>query len=186
MPSIEAILTHTPIWVYALFLFLISRGVKALKPGEVTLTKLSIVPILLTAWGVHDLVRTYGVSTTSIAPWAGAACVGAMIGWRLIRSKIVKVDRVRGVLARPADYTVLPLVLLTFGMKYTLGVVGVVAPELLMDRAVWYIDLTFSGLVAGIFVGKFGCYAKRYFATATSPSDTRTVWQSNSGNPTAP
>jgi len=170
MPSIDTILTHTPIWVYALFVFLVSRGLKALKPGEVTLTKLAIVPILLTVWSVHDLVRIYGISATSVTPWAGAACIGALIGWLLIHSKVVKIDRVRGVIARPADVTVLPLVLLTFAIKYALGVVGVVAPELLMDRAVWYFDLTFSGLVAGIFVGKFGCYARQYFAPRNASS----------------
>lgn len=170
MPPIAALLTHTPLWVYALFFFLVSRGIKALKPGEVTLVKLAIVPVLLTTWGLHDLIWIYGVSSASMVPWAGAAGLGALLGWFLIRAKSLEVDRARGVILRPADYTVLPLVLLTFAVKYTFGVMGVVAPELLLDRAVWIVDLTFSGLVAGIFVGKFGCYAARYFAAASNPS----------------
>lgn len=165
MASIATILTHTPIWVYALFIFLVSRGIKALKPGEVTLAKLAIVPVLLTVWSIHDLVRIYGLSVTSVVPWAGAACAGALLGWLLIRRTTVEVDRARGLIARPADYTVLPLVMLTFAVKYIFGVIGVVAPELLMDRAVWLLDLAFSGFVAGVFLGKFGCYAALYVAT---------------------
>src|SRR5262245_58858521 len=119
MPPITAILAHTPIWVYVLFFFLVSRGVTALRAGEVTLAKLAVVPVLLTVWGVYDLVRIYGLSSASIVPWAGAACVGALVGWLLIRTRPVQVDRALGVIARPADYTVLPLVLLTFAVKYT-------------------------------------------------------------------
>jgi membrane protein CcdC involved in cytochrome C biogenesis len=169
MSTAAAIFTHTPLWVYLLFFYLISRGMKALKPADVSLFKLAIVPALLTASGIHDLVRVYGPSSTSIAPWLGAACVGAFVGWLLIRTSAVEIDRTRGVIRRPPDYSVLPLVLLAFAVKYTFGVIGVVAPELLMDRGVWLLDLTVSGLVAGIFVGKFGCYAVRYFgAPATS------------------
>lgn len=171
MPSILELISHTPIWVYALFLFLVSRGIRALKPAEVALGKLAIVPGCLSLWSIHDIVQIYGISVGSVVPWIGAALVGALFGWMLIENYSITIDRARGMISRPADYSVLPLILSAFAFKYTFAIIGAVSPEVLLSTAVRLLDLTVSGLIAGIFVGKFGCYAKRYFGTPVLPQN---------------
>lgn len=44
---LHPLLSNTPLWVWALLVFLVARGVAAMKPGETSLTKLAIVPTLL-------------------------------------------------------------------------------------------------------------------------------------------
>lgn len=163
------ILLHTPAWVYVLLVFLVSRGLRARKPGEVAPARLAIVPALLTGWGIYDLVRLYGVSAGSLWPWLLALGAGAWIGAAILRGLRLEVDRQRGIIHRPADLSVLPLVLLAFGIKYAFGVVAAVSPGLLQEPAFRLLDLGASGLFAGIFVGRFAFYLRQYLA-APSPA----------------
>jgi membrane protein CcdC involved in cytochrome C biogenesis len=166
MQSLTQILSHTPAWVYVLLGYLVSRGVKAFKPAEVAPLKLAIVPALLTGWGLSDLVRLYGVSAANLLPWLGALSMGAVVGWFLIRGGLIEVDRVKGVIRRPADYTVLPLILIAFSVKFACGVMAAIAPERLAEPSLRMLDLTLSGAFAGIFVGKFVHYLTCYLSKA--------------------
>jgi hypothetical protein len=46
MDMLKLFASHTPVWVWALLIFLITRGISAMKPGETSLGKLTIVPAL--------------------------------------------------------------------------------------------------------------------------------------------
>jgi hypothetical protein len=178
MQSLTQILSHTPAWVYVLLVYLVSRGVKAFKPAEVAPLKLAIVPTLLTGWGLSDLIRLYGVSAASLLPWLGALSMGAVVGWFLIRGGLIEVDRVKGVIRRPADYTVLPLILIAFSVKYAFGVMAAIAPDRLAEPSFRMLDLTLSGAFAGIFVGKFAHYLTCYLNKAdiaSGPGPTSTL-----------
>lgn len=56
METLPQILTHTPVWVWILFVFLITRGIKARQPATVTLEKLAIIPAIFLIWDIYDLV----------------------------------------------------------------------------------------------------------------------------------
>jgi hypothetical protein len=158
------ILTHTPWWVYALFVFLVSRGIRACRPADVTLYQLALVPALLTGWGLTDLARRYGSAPAAFAPWLLALAVGIVAGAAILRAVPIRDDRARGIIHRPADFTVLPLILLAFGIKYTFAVMAAISPELLQETGFRLADVAISGFFAGIFTGKFARYMKVYFA----------------------
>ncbi|WP_191059056.1 DUF6622 family protein [Geminicoccus harenae] len=166
MEWVVGIVTQTPAWVYLLLAYLVWIGIKARRPGQVSLTRLAIVPALLTAWGLHDLVRLYGIEAATVLPWLGALGLGALLGLWLLRGRAITADRTRGLIHRLADGTVLPLVLVAFALKYTFGVVGAVSPATL-EQPFWRpVDLGAYGLFAGIFVGKFLGYLLRYLRAA--------------------
>jgi hypothetical protein len=50
------VVTHTPVWVWVLFIFLISRGIKARRPATVTLERLAIIPGIFLIWDIYDLI----------------------------------------------------------------------------------------------------------------------------------
>ena len=74
--TISGILTHTPVWVYVLLVFLISRGIKARKPATVALEKLAIIPAIFLIWDLYDMVM---YREQSVAPgpcgWWGYSAV---------------------------------------------------------------------------------------------------------------
>ncbi|MBL8576687.1 MAG: hypothetical protein JNK47_05645 [Mesorhizobium sp.] len=164
MDVVAQFLQNTPWWVYVLFFYLLSRGLAARKPGEVSLGKLAIIPVALTAWSLAELVRLYGLQPSAIAIWLVGLLVGIIFGWLLLRTMAITVDPATGVIHRPADFTLLPLILVTFGVKYAFGAIAATAPDLLQEPMFKLADLGLSGLFSGIFVGKFALYASRYRA----------------------
>ncbi|HEX2527939.1 MAG TPA: DUF6622 family protein [Geminicoccus sp.] len=164
MDRIVQILAHTPWWVYALFAYLISRGLRARKPVTVTLRELALFPALLTGLGLVELHRIHGFGPDTLGIWLLALAIGIVLGILLLRRRAFTVDRAQGVIHRPTDPTVLPLILLAFVVKYAFGVIGAMAPDMLQEPAYRVLDIGASGLFAGIFLGKFGSYVRGYLA----------------------
>jgi hypothetical protein len=164
MNTVSQFFIHTPWWVFALFVYLVWRGIRGLKPAEVSLPKLALVPVALTVWGSYELIRIYGLAPDAVAIWiVGLAC-GIAIGFLLLRHAAISVDPARGIIHRPKDATLLPLILAVFVVKYAFGAVASISPALLMEPLFRIADLGLSGLFAGIFIGKFAVYAVRYYS----------------------
>src|ERR1700678_3719319 len=70
------ILVHTPIWVWLLLAFLVSRGVAALRPREVAPRRMLILPVVFLVWGLSGLIGSRGLGVDLlIFPVAFAAGV---------------------------------------------------------------------------------------------------------------
>lgn len=164
METIVQILTHTPWWVFVLFAFLVSRGVRAFNPAEVSLVQLAIVPAVFMIWGLAGLVERYGLDPGAFALWLAALAIGAALGAAILQGAALKGDRSRGIIYRPADFTVLPLIVVAFFSKYALAVMAAMSPEIVNAVGFRIVDLGVSGVFAGIFVGKFVRYVRAYLA----------------------
>ena len=167
MEILQQFLTQTPVWVWFLLVYLIMKGVKARRPGDTTLLKMAIIPVIFTAWGLSDLVTLYGVAADTTLLWLLGIAVGSVIGWMIVSRHAIVADRAAGVIHRPADNTLLPLLLLTFAIKYSFGVIGATSPALLAEMGFRIADLVLSGLFTGIFIGKFLRYVWVWNAAAT-------------------
>lgn len=72
----QNILTHTPIYVWAILALLIYRGVIAMREREVPFKKLLIIPAIMIALSVTDIATKSGAPVTTFVPWlAGLALV---------------------------------------------------------------------------------------------------------------
>ena len=158
MDILSQFINNTPVWVWVLLVYLVMKGFQARKPGDTTLLKMAIIPVLFTVWGLVDLVSLYGVSATSSLLWLVGIAGGAAIGWNIVSRYNLIPDHVAGTIHRPADMTLLPLLLVTFSIKYGFGVIAAVSPDLLAEPAFMISDLLLSGLFTGIFIGKFARY----------------------------
>ncbi|MET0440242.1 MAG: DUF6622 family protein [Devosia sp.] len=166
MEILQQFLTQTPVWVWFLLVYLIMKGVKARRPGDTTLLKMAIIPVIFTAWGLSDLVTLYGVAADTTLLWLLGIAAGSVIGWMIVSRYAIVADRAAGVIHRPADNTLLPLLLLTFAIKYSFGVIGATSPALLAEMGFRIADLVLSGLFTGIFIGKFLRYVWVWNAAA--------------------
>lgn len=167
MEILQQFLTQTPVWVWFLLVYLIMKGVKARRPGDTTLLKMAIIPVIFTAWGLSDLITLYGVAVDTSLLWLVGIALGSVIGWLIVSRYAIVADRAAGVMHRPADNTLLPLLLLTFAIKYSFGVIGATSPALLNEFGFRIADLMLSGLFTGIFIGKFLRYVWVWNAAGT-------------------
>ncbi len=141
MDVLQQFVVQTPFWVWIILVWLIWRGIAARRPGDTNLLKMAVVPIVFTAWGLYDLMTLYGVATDTAGYWLAGIVIGAIAGWWLAARLDITVDRAAGVMRRPADYSLLPLFIVTFLVKYVFGVLGAVDPSLLAQTGFKIADL---------------------------------------------
>ena len=157
---LQQIVVHTPVWVWVLLAFLIIRGVMSMRPGETSLAKLAIVPALFTAWSLWSISTRYGASLEAWTLWLVGIAAGAGIGWLLLRRATLWVEASTGTLWRSADFSLLPLLLITFLVKYGFEVALAVLPSLLADGGFRAAYMLLTGLFTGIFIGKYCRYVR--------------------------
>lgn len=121
-------LKNTPVWVYLLFAFLLYRGIKARTPATVTLEKLALIPAIFLVWDIYDLITYRDPTLITYIQWAIGIISGAIIGYILINPGRLSRSSAPRSIHRPADYSALPFMLLTFGVKYVLGVLNAISP----------------------------------------------------------
>ncbi|GHG21706.1 DUF6622 family protein [Paracoccus aerius] len=161
-------MVQTPLWVWVLLAYLIHRGIKARRPARTSLPKLAVVPAIFTAWGLADLARLYGLEAGTAALWLAGIALGSVIGWRLLARADIRADASSGMISRPADMTLLPLLLVAFGVKYSFGVIAATSPQLLHQAGFRAADLLLCGAFTGIFIGKFARYALAHRTTRSA------------------
>ena len=83
------VVTHTPAWVWVLFIFLISRGIKARRPATVTLERLAIIPAIFLVWDIYDLVLYRTLTPATVALWTAGIFAGAALGYLLIKRAVI-------------------------------------------------------------------------------------------------
>ncbi|HCT25716.1 MAG TPA: DUF1453 domain-containing protein, partial [Stenotrophomonas sp.] len=84
MNMLQQLASQTPVWVWLLLAFLITRGIAAMKPGETSLQKLAIVPALFAAWGAWSISHRFGASLTAWSEWLAGIAMGAALAWLLL------------------------------------------------------------------------------------------------------
>ncbi|GIZ18732.1 hypothetical protein [Citrobacter europaeus] len=151
-------LEHTPVWVYLLFVFLLYRGIKARTPATVTLEKLALIPAIFLFWDIYDLITYRDPTFITYIQWVIGIISGAIIGYMLINPSRLSRGSAPRSIHRPADYSALPFMLLAFSVKYVLGVLNAVSPDVLRQPAMSAMAIITGGIFAGVFVGKFSRY----------------------------
>ncbi|RKT96462.1 UNVERIFIED_CONTAM: hypothetical protein BJ887_1711 [Enterobacter sp. WPR_3_1] len=165
------ILTHTPVWVWVLFIFLISRGLNARKPATVTLERLAIIPAIFLIWDIYDLVVYRDLTLATVALWVAGIVAGAALGYVLIKQTVITRTDAPRTLYRQPDYTALPFMMLAFGVKYVQGVMNALSPQALQQPAMSALAIVSGGVFAGVFIGKFTRYVGVYLSSAPQPAE---------------
>ncbi|HGM7333965.1 TPA: DUF6622 family protein [Stenotrophomonas maltophilia] len=158
MNMLQHLASQTPTWVWLLLAFLVTRGIAAMKPGETSLQKLAVVPVLFTVWGAWSISHRYGMSLSAWGEWLAGIGSGAALGWLLLGHVKLTFDSTTGKLWRNADYSVLPLLLVTFLVKYGFEVAFAVSPTLTTHAGASAAYLLLSGGFTGLFIGKYCRY----------------------------
>lgn len=158
MNMLQQLTSQTPIWVWLLLAFLVTRGIAAMKPGETSLQKLAIVPALFTAWGAWSISHRFGTSLSAWGEWLAGIGTGAALGWLLLDRLKLTMDRSTGKLWRNADFSLLPLLLVTFLVKYGFEVAFEVSPSLTANAGFSAAYLLLAGGFTGLFIGKYCRY----------------------------
>jgi hypothetical protein len=151
------ILTHTPLWVFPLFAYLIWLGIKAMRPRTVTIWRSLIVPAVFIVWGLSRLLSSRDFAAP-LAAWLGAAA--ALLVGDFLTAKPLELDHTTGEIKRPGS--VVPLIrnVTVFALQYSVAVISAVDPH---DATVAIVGRAISGGTTGYFLGRTIALLRQYF-----------------------
>jgi len=152
------IVTHTPLWAFALLAYLVWQGIQAMQPRTTTIWRALIVPAVFIIWGISRI----GLRQDSIWPllaWIAAAL--ALLPLGVLTPRPFELDHSTGQITRPGS--VFPLIrnLAVFGLQYTVAVISAVDVS---DRLLASIvGRAISGATAGYFIGSTIALLRTYW-----------------------
>ena len=148
---IYEVLVHTPIWVWLLLAFIVSRGVSALRPRTLPPIRALIVPVVFLFWGLSGLIGARGLGL-DVALFVFAFALGLFGGGALASlTPTPQWFPETGRMAMPGSPVPLVMILVAFVVKY----VGAVALSIEVDPAAQAQIAHAMTLVGGAFAGLF-------------------------------
>jgi putative Mn2+ efflux pump MntP len=156
------ILTHTPIWVYILLIFLIYRCILTLKPRIIPLKKIFILPAVFIFLSIHTLftVELYAVTFIIIA--IVLAILGFIGGWFHIRSQKIEIDREHQLIYQQGSWLTLVLVLLIIICKFYIGFALAMTHHIQLHQQLLIFIYAVSGATVGLMLGRTAHYLYVY------------------------
>jgi hypothetical protein len=148
------ILTHTPIYVWAILALLVFRGVVALRDREMAMRKLFIIPLVLLALSLQDIAAKFGANPIALSAWAaGAVAVAAILLVRQTGAATVKPGNSAGMVLVRGSRAPLAMMMTVFFTKYVASVTLAMQPQLAGSGAFVVVTCALFGAANGYFLG---------------------------------
>jgi hypothetical protein len=142
-------------------------GVKSMQPRAVSIQRIVILPLFFLAMSLYGLYEKFILGFPSLIPfWMVFLAVGAYFGMREVRSWHLHVDRHKGLITIPGNYSTLVLIILIFVLKFFWGYFYAAHTE--VSYKIYLADISTSSLVTGFFVGRAWFFSKRYMQSKNS------------------
>jgi hypothetical protein len=147
-------LRYTPIWVWGLLLMLTVIGASMMKTRTVSVTRLTVLPVLMTVYSFSSALLSFGARPAYSLAWL-AGMAGAFL---LIRT-FSKPSNARYLAERhafevPGSVTPLLLMLAIFSLKYTIGVLSVRAPMVVAEPQFAVLASAMLGMLSASFLAR--------------------------------
>ena len=112
--SVWNVLGGTPLWVWALFAFLVFLGLRAFRTSTTSLGRLAILPAVFFVWGLYGIITVFGATPSHIGVWLAASAVGLGCGTLLARAARLEADRANGLVRIAGGSSTLILILMIY------------------------------------------------------------------------
>jgi len=151
-PGLLDIVTGTPLWVWPLLLYVLYVGWAATRDRTVALWRLLVMPAIIAALGLWNLLSA-PVSAAGLAALGAGAMLGAIIGLR-VAARRPAIRLPDGRLALAGDWLPLLLFLAIFAVRYATGAAVAIDPSLAADPVFRVAGLFLSGLFAAMMIAR--------------------------------
>ncbi len=158
-PSILDILANTPLWVWAVFLLLLTLGLQRIRDRSVTLWRLLLLPAAMALLGLSGLVGAGVAAVPAILVGFAAGGVG---GWLMERDGATRRLPDGKVWVR-GEWWSFVQILAVFAFRYVITVVSMVNPALHANPT-WHLATMFvSATLTALFIGRVAARLRVYF-----------------------
>jgi hypothetical protein len=149
---LTAIITHTPLWVWGIFAYLIYRGILASQDRNLNISRIYIMPLIMLGLSVQGMLHAFS-GNTWVWIWSIATLLSAGMAYRLSKPANIQVlpepemVRVRG------SWMPMTLMMAIFITKYVVGATVAMHPEVASKAQFVWIVCAIYGVFNGMFLG---------------------------------
>ncbi len=148
------ILTHTPKWVFALFVGLVYLGIKQMLPRRVGLTPIATMPLAMTALSLFGVTSAFGDSPQAMLTWVAGAAIAFALNFQIPSSAQVQYDATNRRFQLPGSVVPLALFMGIFFTKYAVGISVGMQPALAHNASFALVVGGLYGVFSGIFLSR--------------------------------
>lgn len=148
------ILTHTPKWVFALFVGLVYLGIKQMLPRRVGLTPIATMPLAMTALSLFGVTSAFGDSPQAMLTWVAGAAIVFALNFQIPSSAQVQYDATNRRFQLPGSVVPLALFMGIFFTKYAVGISVGMQPALAHNASFALVVGGLYGVFSGIFLSR--------------------------------
>ncbi|WP_105181544.1 DUF6622 family protein [Pseudoalteromonas sp. T1lg21] len=148
------ILTHTPLWVYGLFVGLIFVGWQQTRERHVKQPTLLILPLGMLALSFFGATSSFGYSLTIMLLWLAGVLSSTIIGLLLFSASSASYQAQNASFKVPGSWWPMIFIMAIFFTKYAEGVLTSIKPELFANAALVLSLATFYGILSGTFIAR--------------------------------
>ncbi|WP_462176815.1 DUF6622 family protein [Pseudoalteromonas gelatinilytica] len=148
------ILTHTPLWVYGLFVGLIFVGWQQTRERHVKQSTLLILPLGMLALSFFGATSSFGYSLTIMLLWLAGVLSSTIIGLLLFSASSASYQAQNTSFKVPGSWWPMIFIMAIFFTKYTVGVLTSIKPELFANAALVLSLSAFYGILSGPFIAR--------------------------------
>ena len=153
MTKLLQILSHTPPWVFALFLLLLTLGVRQMRDTRVRPARLAVMPAVMAAWSLYGVISAFGLRPAPVTAWlVGAALALSAVIWRPLSG--VRYDPPTRSVQLPGSAAPLGFMMGIFFTKYAVNVALATHPALRDESLLMLIASALYGSFSGLFGGR--------------------------------
>lgn len=151
---LQQIITHTPLWVWAILAFLMYRGFLASKDRELGLRAIFVIPAVMLVLSLQGIAGSFGFTEASVASWVASVLLGSVISWKSVNNTNVRVLPEKASVFYRGSWAPMALMMAIFLVKYCVNVIIAINPSLRLDTSFIAAVCLAYGLFNGLFLGK--------------------------------
>lgn len=156
------ILSHTPPWVFALFVGLLAFGFLQTRSRNVNKFMAYLLPVGMVALSLAGVQSSFGLKLVPVLFWSAGLALITFIGYTFFRDKRISFDPNRNAFYIPGSWLPLIVIMAIFFTKYVFAVIHALKIEVASSPA----SAMALSLAYGCFSGYFTSRAANLVAQA--------------------
>lgn len=148
------IITHTPLWVWAILGLLLWLGLRQSAPRSVSVRQTTVLPLGMVGLSLAGMFTAFGAGSPAVVAWASALAVAGAVVMTRSLPKATQYNSWTQQFQLPGSWTPLVLMLSIFFTKYAVGVTLAMHPDLARDALFSQSVGALYGGFSGVFVGR--------------------------------
>ena len=156
------ILSHTPTWVFVLFVVLLAFGFMQTRSRNANKFLAYLLPIGMIALSLAGVQSSFGLKLVPVVLWATGLVLVTIVGYKFFRDTRVSFDPNRNAFYIPGSWMPLIVIMAIFFTKYAVAVMA----ALKIEAASSTLFAVALSLAYGCFSGYFSSRAVNLLAQA--------------------